>query len=84
ADRLAALVRLADLLVRESGMGVEPVEPIEGELLDAVGVGGDPRARLQPLLHAVNRRDGGAAESKPAAPESGDVALVLALDGSTG
>lgn len=58
ADRLAALIQVADLLVREAGAGIEPARDVRPEVALAAGV--DVRTvgqRLRPLLDAQDRLD---------------------------
>jgi HD-like signal output (HDOD) protein len=75
--QLASLVRLADLLVREAGIGIEPPEPIGEDVFLAAKVWVDPRDRIRPLLEAQDRLDA-AMEREVAA----GVELVRILDGS--
>ena len=57
-DRLAALIRVADLLVREHGIGVEAAGEVTPELLAAAGVTvSNVRAWVAPLLEDQDRAD---------------------------
>lgn len=88
ATGMAALVRIADLLGRDAGVGVEAAEPIDLELAARAGVDlPAARARLAPLFDAEARRDAAetSAESGEAAgtseeSEDRDVVLARFLD----
>lgn len=62
---LAPYVRLADLITRERGIGIEPPEPAALELLDPDG---SARARALPLLDSLDRLEASPGEL-PVAPE---------------
>jgi HD-like signal output (HDOD) protein len=58
ATGMSAIVRVADLLAREAGVGVEPPEPITMELAIEAGVDVDAaRERLAPLFQAEARHE---------------------------
>jgi len=58
ATGMSAIVRVADLLAREAGVGVEPPEPITMELALEAGVDVDAaRERLTPLFQAEARHE---------------------------
>ncbi|HKI91678.1 MAG TPA: HDOD domain-containing protein, partial [Gaiellaceae bacterium] len=71
---VTAAVRLADLLTRERGMGVEPPDPDALAIADPVGAGA---ARAEPLLDALDRLES-APGDVPAAPSISDAALRTA------
>jgi len=58
ATGMSAIVRVADLLAREAGIGVEPPEPITMELAIEAGIDVDAaRERLTPLFQAEARHE---------------------------
>jgi len=81
---LAALVQVADLLVREFGFGVEPPAAVDPEVAALAGVDVDSaRARVASLLEAYNRLEAAPAEgAPPPSPQlqARDEALLLALE----
>jgi HD-like signal output (HDOD) protein len=83
APGMTAVVRTADLLAREAGVGVEAPEPLDADRARLSGIDLDAaRVRLAPLFQAVGRKeDREAAENdEPGASKDRDVMLAQALD----
>lgn len=77
ATGMAAAVRVADLLSREAGVGIEPVEPFAPELLEEARIDlEEARERLAPLFGAEERLD---TREEPAHVDR-DSAFASALD----
>lgn len=81
-DRLAALIRVADLLVREHGIGVEAAGEVTPELLAAAGVTvSNVRAWVAPLLEEHDRADESTERPQPVDRREPDVrAFAETLD----
>jgi HD-like signal output (HDOD) protein len=71
ATGMSAVVRVADLLAREAGVGVEPAEEIQVELATEAGVDLDAaRERLAPLFQAQARHETTDDGTRPAYDDS--------------
>jgi len=77
ATGMSAVVRIADLLARQAGVGIEAAEPIQLELVLETGVDLDAASeRLAPLFQAEQRRE----ESDDDPRQGRDMGFANALD----
>jgi HD-like signal output (HDOD) protein len=79
--QLAAVLRLADLLVRWMGVGVEPIEEPSFETLGLVGIDLDTARRLlQPVLEAQDRLDARMGDDGALVPDTPESTFLSAFD----
>jgi HD-like signal output (HDOD) protein len=80
AGGLAAVIQVADALVRESGVGIEAPLEVSAAVEAAARIDRDAaRERLMPLLLAQDRVEARMADEEP--PAGRDVSMLVTLDG---